>query len=144
MDHRQSQIHESPIAYDARPPVASSNRAFGVVLGAALIVLPLLIGFPVPLAWAVVGLGAALLALGLALPRALWIANLLWTRLGTLLGRVSQFTILSVVFYGVIVPSRGIALLSGTVRIKTRIDPEAGSYWEEPGAEAEPDLERQF
>ena len=54
------------------------------------------------------------------------------------------FVILALVYYGVILPLRGIAVMSGTVRVKTRLDPEAGSYWEEPGAEAEPDLERQF
>ena len=144
MHQRQSQIHESPTAHDSRPPVASSNRAFGLVLGAALIALALVIGLPASIGGVVLGLGIVLLLLGLGLPRALWVPNLLWSHLGTRFGQVSQFAVLALVFYGVIMPLRGIALMSGTVRIKTRLAPEAESYWEEPGDEGEPDLERQF
>ncbi len=105
---------------------ASSDRGFGLVIGAALAVVALwpLIGSAPPRWWAL-GLAAAFVVMALA-P-----LNRLWTRLGLALGRIVQPVIMAAVFYGVVTPTAFIMRLANKDPLDRRFDPSAETYWVE-------------
>ena len=110
----------------------SSDRGFGLVIGAALAVVALwpLIGSAPPRWWAV-GLAAAFVVIALARPAALAPLNRLWTRLGLALGRIVQPVIMAALFFGVVTPTAFIMRLANKDPLERRFDPSAETYWVE-------------
>ena len=78
-----------PLATASMSSRQSSNRSFGMVIAAALVVIgcwPLIRGEPIRL-WALV-LGACFLVAALAWPQSLAKLNRWWSRLGILIGNI--------------------------------------------------------
>jgi len=107
-----------------------SDRAFGFVVAAALVVLaglPLLHG-GAPRWW--------LAAPALPLAAVAWLAparlaplNRAWQRLGLFLARVVNPVILGVIFYAVVLPVGLVMRLFGHDPLRLRFEREAQSYW---------------
>lgn len=114
-----------------RPEVkGGSDRSFGWVLLSFFLVLAL-----VPLRhtrpvhrWALV-LSGALLVVTLIQPALLHPLNLVWTRLGVLLGRLVTPVVLGLLFFVVITPIGWLMRRMGKQALRLHPDPEAGSYW---------------
>lgn len=117
--------------------VGSSDRAFGLTLAAACLLLGtirLVLGHNYALWW----LGAGLLLLGLAL---FWTAplkplNRLWLRLGLVLYRVVNPVVMLLLFVTTIIPIGALLRLAGKDPLRLRRDPATPSYWlprEPPG-----------
>ena len=108
----------------------SSNRTFGLVLGAFFAVvgvLPLLRGHPVRL-WALPLSGIFLLA-ALVAPAILTPLNRIWTALGALLHKITNPIILGVFFYLVFTPFGSVLRLLGKDFLRLKLDADAESYW---------------
>ena len=108
----------------------SSDRSFGVVFAAAsavLALLPLLRGRDLRL-WALI-VAAAFLGAALLRPALLAPLNRLWSRLGSLLGRVTNPIIMGLVFFLLITPMAVILRLRGNDPLRLRLAPERESYW---------------
>jgi hypothetical protein len=125
----------------------SSNRQFGLVMSAALLVIglwPVLRGNPVrlnPLA-----AGAVFLLLALTWPSGLGPLNKIWTAFGLALGRVTTPVAMGILFYLVFTPIATIFRLSGRDALRLRWNRQDGSYWilrDPPGPRAETMI-RQF
>lgn len=128
-------MHES---LEARhDPGGSTDRGFGLVMAAFFVVvalLPLRAGHPVRI-WAL-GAAACLLALALAKPSLLHIPNMLWRRLGLLLGAVVNPIVLSLMFFLVFTPVALFLRLAGKDPLRLKKPKDARSYWirrEPPG-----------
>ena len=109
---------------------ASSDRSFGVIVAAVLLVLSALSYWHGRAVWPVLLAGAAVLT-GLAVMAPRWLAplNRLWTKLGLLLHRIVSPVIMAFLFFGVITPI-GIAMrLAGRDLLRLRFDRAATSYW---------------
>jgi Saxitoxin biosynthesis operon protein SxtJ len=116
----------------ADAPAGGSDRSFGVVftLVFSLVGLwPLTGGRPIR-PWGV-GIAGLFLVTTLARPRLLHPLNVLWTRLGLVLARVTNPIVTALLFYLVFVPV-GLALRwAGKDLLAIRPDPGAESYWVE-------------
>jgi hypothetical protein len=124
----QSSTHES---FD-REPVSegSSDRSFGLVFTAffALVgVWPLVHKRPLRL-WAFF-VSAAFLLVALAIPRVLHPLNLLWTRFGRLLSKVTNPIITGLMFYVIFTPAGILLRLFGKDLLRLKYDRSATSYW---------------
>jgi|HubBroStandDraft_6_1064221.scaffolds.fasta_scaffold568327_1 hypothetical protein len=124
----QSSTHES---FD-REPVSegSSDRSFGLVFTAffALVgVWPLVHRRPLRL-WAFF-VSAAFLLVALAIPRVLHPLNLLWTRFGRLLSKVTNPIITGLMFYVIFTPAGILLRLFGKDLLRLKYDRSATSYW---------------
>jgi hypothetical protein len=145
MPERSHQHHEAPLEEERLAP--SSERSFGLVLGAAfaaLGLLPLLEGAP-PSRW-LLGLAAGFGAAALVAPRALAPLNRLWFRLGLLLGRIANPLVVAVLFLAVVLPT---GLLRRIIRrdpLRLRWDAGQKSYWIErrPPGPPPDTMRRQF
>lgn len=108
----------------------SSDRAFGGVFAGVFALVaawPLVHAAP-PRWWAVaVALAFALLAL--AAPKVLAPLNRLWTRLGALLHAIVSPIVLSIIFYGVVLPTAIVMRLRKRDPLRLRFDPQAATYW---------------
>ena len=109
-----------------------SDRAFGLVLAAVLVLValsPLLSAPPVTIRWW--ALAAALLLGILAL---VWTTPLrplahLWFMLGLLLGRIINPIVLALLYYAIVLPVGLLVRLFGHNAVAKRRDPAAASYW---------------
>lgn len=124
----QYSTHES---FD-REPVAegSSNRSFGLVFTAffALVGLwPMVHKRPMRL-WALY-VSAAFLVLALALPAVLGPLNLLWTRFGRLLSKVTNPIITGLMFYTIFTPAGLLMRMFGKDLLRLKYDRDATTYW---------------
>lgn len=118
------------------------QRNFGLVMAAALALLGLV-------RWALRGFaavsmptwlwGAALVFLGFALafPRALEPVFRAWMALARALNWVMTRVMLTLVFYGMITPIRGLMRLFSGDPLKREWLPSGDSYWEAPEAQPE-------
>lgn len=109
-----------------------SDRAFGVVLALLFLIVAV---YPALISDADIRLWALMIAIGLAAvsfiwPKILHPANVIWIRLGTLLGAVTSPLLLAIVFYAIVTPIAIIARRVGynTLRLK-RPDGDANTYW---------------
>ena len=105
---------------------------------AVVALLPLRAGHPARV-WAL-GTAAALLAVALARPSLLHVPNLLWRRLGLLLGKIVNPIVLGLMFFLVFAPAALCLRLAGKdpLRLKKPIDGK--SYWiprDPPGPDPE-------
>ena len=128
----------------------SSDRAFGLTVGGILAVIGLIRGlFGTGLdLWAIVlmGVGSALVALGLVAASTLAPLNRAWTKLGLVLFKVVNPVVLFLIFILTVVPTGLIMRWMGRDPLRLRRDPTAASYWIErqpPGPNAE-GLRNQF
>lgn len=115
----------------------SSDRSFGLVMGAAFAILalwPLASGGLVRMWSAYVAIAFAILAV--LRPAVLHGANRLWARLGLLMGVVVSPVVLGVLFYLVFAPM-GLAMRAfGKDPLRLALDRDATTYWierEPPG-----------
>ena len=105
-------------------------RKFGLLVGAVFTVLgliwwargkPFFAGSLAP--------GAALMAFGLAWPRALKFAYIAWMSLAIVLGFVVSTALLTLFFFIVITPIGLVARLAGKDFLGLKLDRQAASYW---------------
>jgi len=106
-----------------------SERSFGFVFAAVFAIIglwPLWSGQPVRL-WSL-GVGAAILALGLFRPSVLRPLNRLWFKFGMALATVTTPVFMAVLYYGVITPYGLLMRLFG-VRLLSGRKGSEDSYW---------------
>ncbi len=124
-----------------------SERSFGLVSATVFAIIGLwpLAGGGALKIWAL-GVAATLLAAAVLRPKLLVPFNRIWTRFGLFLHRISNFVILTLLFYLVITPM-GLALrLFGKDPLRLRFEPGVGSYWIErrPPGPAPETIKHQF
>jgi hypothetical protein len=108
----------------------ASDRVFGLVF-ACLFGLIAAIGWVLMgriLSWAI-AISGALLLLALTAPGILMPANRLWTLLGQRIAVVSNYVLLGLFFYLVILPFGLAGRLFRQSSMPKRPDPDADSYW---------------
>ncbi len=124
-----------------------SERSFGLVFAALFVIIslwPLAHGNDLRL-WALAS-GTGFLTLALALPEVLRPLNILWFRLGLLIGRVMTPVVMAAIFLLTVVPV-GLAMRAAgkdVLRLSRR--PDLKSYWitrDSPGPERG-SMKRQF
>ncbi len=108
----------------------SSDRAFGLVIAAFLFIVSLwpMIRGRNPREWAA-GAGAVFLIAAWLSPKLLHPLNRVWTEIGRLIGRVTNFIILGVMFYIVFTPIAAFFKLVGRDPLRLKFDRDAESYW---------------
>ena len=109
---------------------AGSEREFGLVFAALFCIiamLPVLDGRPVKL-WAFL---AAVTFLGFAclVPRLLRPLNIVWHKLGMLLGSVIVPIVMSILFFMGVTPMGIIMRMLGKDLLRLAFEPHADSYW---------------
>jgi predicted membrane metal-binding protein len=124
-----------------------SERGFGLLFAAVLALIglsPLLVGAG-PRAWALTA-AAAFLFVGLAVPLLLRPFNLVWFRIGLLLGEVVSPVVMFVIFVVAVVPTAFVVKLSGKDPLRLRFDRQARTYWSDRRREGPPvgSMRRQF
>jgi hypothetical protein len=113
-------------------PSFRDEREFGLIVGLMLILLGswwLYRGSWEVVATSFLGLGSALVILGLLFPRALVLPNRAWMALARLLSLFITPIILAIVFFIVVMPIGVIKRLLGWDPLRRRA-PSAVSYWE--------------
>lgn len=120
--------HEPIIRNETVEP--GSDRSFGLIVGGVLLAIGAyqwIVGsmlFP----W-FTAIGGALAVLGLATPAVLHPANVAWTRLGLLLGRIVTPVVMFLIYIASVVPV-GLALrLFGKDLLRLRSQADSPSYW---------------
>jgi hypothetical protein len=116
---------------EAEPVAGSSDRSFGLVIGAALAIFglwPVVFGSGAPRWWLVV---PALLftAAAVVRPAVLKPLNRLWTAFGLVLHRIVNPVVLGVIFFGVVTPAGLVVRLLGKDLLRLRLDRSAKTYW---------------
>ena len=106
------------------------DRTFGFALGAVFGLIALLSWWLVGRIpnWAVFISGGLLLVATIA-PGILLPINRMWSWLGHGIGSLFNHVVLSLFFYGVMVPFGGFARLFGKSKFPKRPEPERDSYW---------------
>lgn len=122
-------MHHDSIAHDAAP-APSSERSFGVVFATVLSVVALLplASHHAPRWWALAGAlpfaVCALFAPGLLAP-----FNRAWSRLGTLLHKLTNPLVLGLIYFAVITPLGLLLRMRGKDLLRLRLDRTTASYW---------------
>jgi len=117
----------------------SSDRQFGLLVGcllAAVAAWPVLRGGS--LRAGLLAVGVVLIFLGLVWPRALHPVHRLWLLLGNALGKVTNPIVAGLLFLIVITPLGLLLRRMGRLSVRLRMDPPAGSYWQETSNTAPP------
>jgi hypothetical protein len=108
----------------------SSDRAFGLVVAGVFLLValgPLRHGHA-PRWWAF-AVATVFALIALLQPVLLARLNLLWRKLGLLLGKVVSPIALAILFYGVITPLAVVMRLTGKDPLRLKLDPDADTYW---------------
>ena len=120
-------------------PQGSSNRTFGFVIAAALLIVSLwLLRDAGGIRWWLTGIAGVVAALAILRPATLAPFNRVWTLFSLLLNRITSPLVMAAMFYGVITPAGLILRALGKDPLKRAFDPDAQSYWvarESPGPE---------
>jgi hypothetical protein len=120
--------HES-FARDQHTKV-SSNRTFGYVLSAALLLIAIRpLAFGGAPHWRSLIVSAVVLAVTLAVPALLTLPNRLWARIGILLNRVTSPVVLAILFYVVVTPMGLLMRAFGKDPLRLRHNALGDSYW---------------
>jgi hypothetical protein len=110
--------------------VIGSDRTFGLVISAALVVVTLLNGWHLGRAWPWTGAAAALfLAAALLRPAILHPLHLMWLRFGLLLHSVVNPVVMALVFYGTVFPIGLVMRMLGKDMLRLKWQPNVDSYW---------------
>lgn len=109
-------------------------RSFGLVVGAVLLALALLVTWrqgwaPGTAAYTLAGIGAALVLLGLVAPPVLRPLYRVWMALAFVLGFVMTRVLLTTVFALVVIPTGLLLRLAGRDPLQRKRDPNARTYW---------------
>ena len=120
--------HESFYREEAATP--GSDRAFGLVMAAAFVVLAVLNGWHQGRLWpSMLGGGALFLLAAYFRPSALRPLNMLWMKLGFLLHKIVNPLVMGLLFYGSIFPTGLMMRMRGRDLLRLERDPGADSYW---------------
>jgi hypothetical protein len=124
----QDDLHERlSRAEELRAP---SERAFGITIAAALLIVALLLALRDIDAWpAALVLALAFLAAAVFAPDRLGPMNRLWMRFGMALHAIVSPIVLFVLFFAVITPSGVLARLFGKDFLRLKFDASAPTYW---------------
>ena len=117
----------------------SSDRSFGLVFTAVFVIVglfPLLGDGPIRI-WALI-FAALFLAISFIRPTLLAPLNLVWFRFGMLLGKIVTPIVMGLLFFLTITPIGLIMRATGKDPLRTRLEPEAESYWQKRDAESQP------
>jgi hypothetical protein len=107
-----------------------SNRGFGLVIGAAFLVLAVVKGWTGSWWWPMfAGTSAAFFAAAWLTPSLLTPLNHLWFRFGLLLHRIVSPLLMGLIYFGAVVPIGLLMRLLGQRPIAPGFDPDAKSYW---------------
>jgi len=109
---------------------APQLRSFGFIVSGGFTVVafwPLVWRHEDPRVWALI-LGVVLAAMAAIVPRALEPFHRVWMMLGERLGWVNSRIILSVVYYGVVVPVGLVRRVMGSDPMRRHFEPDAVSY----------------
>jgi hypothetical protein len=110
--------------------VTGSDRTFGLVMTAALVLVTLLNGWHLGRAWPWTGGAAAIfLAAALRRPAILHPLHLIWLRFGLLLHSVVNPVVMALVFYGTVLPTGLVMRMLGKDMLRLKWQPDADSYW---------------
>ncbi len=123
-------------------PSPPSERSFGVVVGAVLIVIAgVRLGIRAFDGWPpsvdvvsaiLIGVGGALNLLAAVHPAWLRVPNRLWFKFGLLLSRIVNPVILFLIYAVCVVPIGVVMRFFGHDPLRLKRDPEAQSHWREP------------
>ena len=124
-----------------------SERSFGQVFAVAFTVIGLwpLIRGGAPHLWALL-IAAAFLTLAYLLPAVLRPLNVIWFRLGLLLGAVVTPVVMGLLYVTTFVPTSLILRLAGRDLLGLEREPGRASYWvaRDPSGGAQSTMKRQF
>ena len=125
----ESATHDA-LGRDDDVPTRSSERSFGIVVGAAVIAIA---AWPVfwgrPARWWAAFIGAALVITALGHPPALRPLNRAWTALGAALHGIVSPLVMGAIFFGVVSPIGLVLRLAGKDSLRLRWQPDAPTYW---------------
>ena len=124
----QSSTHESFSSNQGHK--GSSDRSFGIVFTiffALLTFWPLLRGRPIR--WWAAGVSAVFLLITLTIPSILHPLNVLWTKLGLLISKVTNPIITGLMFFLVFTPAALLMKAFGKDLLNLKYDPTIKSYW---------------
>jgi Saxitoxin biosynthesis operon protein SxtJ len=146
--NQNSSLHEN--YRDREPTKAGSDRAFGCMVGSALMVIgatkAFVAGTISSVACLFFALGALLLLLGLVAPSRLSTLNRRWLKVGTAIAKVVNPIILALLFFLVITPMAFFMRIVGKRPLHLAADRTAATYWieREPPADGASTMRRQF
>jgi hypothetical protein len=136
--------HES---FDHPPVEAGSEASFGYVVAGAFAIIALLpLRHALAPHWWALAVAAALALVARFGPAVLRPANIVWFRLGTMLDRMLNPVVISVLFFVLITPAGIIARWLGKDFLKLTFDRSTPSYWisrDPPGPKPD-SMNRQF
>ncbi len=107
-----------------------SERSFGLVFAVVFLIIgwvPLIKGLPVRW-WAILTAGG-LVAVAIAIPKALVVPNRLWFRLGLWLQAITSPLIMGLLFYGVLFPTGLLLRMMGKDLLRLKWQKDAKTYW---------------
>jgi hypothetical protein len=129
------------------PAAGGSDRSFGLVIGAAFVVIGLwpLLGARGPRLWSLL-IAATFVGVALWKPRLLAPLNRGWTRLGLAMHRVTSPVVLGLVFYTTVTPIGLLLRALGKNVLGRRWDASRTTYWipRVPPGPAGDTMRRQF
>lgn len=110
--------------------IAGSDRSFGIVTAAAIVVLTLLNDWHSGRLWPwTAGLAGLFLAAALLYPKALSPLNRAWLKFGLLLHKVVNPIVMGLLFYGTVLPTGIVMRAMGKDLLRLKRQPKADSYW---------------
>lgn len=117
----------------------SSDRSFGLVFTAVFAIVGLfpLLGDGQVRIWALAVAGLFLI-IAFARPGLLAPLNLVWFRFGMLLGKIMTPIVMGLLYFVTITPIGLIMRATGKDPLRTRLEPEAETYWQKRDAESQP------
>lgn len=134
---------------NAQPAVQKSGeRAFGIVMAVACLVIAGIIWFkdatsPWPVGLA--GAAAILLVLGFFWQAPLRPLNRLWLKFGDLLHKIISPLVMGIIFFFIVTPIGLLMRLCGKDPMRMKLEPDSDSYWiERDDQTAANDMTKQF
>lgn len=117
----------------------SSDRSFGLVFTAVFVIVGLLplLGDGQIRIWALI-VAALILAISFIRPTLLAPLNLIWFKFGMLLGKVMTPIVMGLLYFVTITPIGLIMRAVGKDPLRTKLEPEAETYWQKRDTESNP------
>lgn len=117
----------------------SSDRSFGLVFTAVFVIVGLLplLGDGQIRIWALI-VAALILAISFIRPTLLAPLNLIWFKFGMLLGKVMTPIVMGLLYFVTITPIGLMMRAVGKDPLRTKLEPEAETYWQKRDTESHP------